>query len=96
MAIDELNAAGVQIGGQTARFELMAEDDAADPKQATAAAQKLVDANVNGVVGHLTSGATLPASQLYHDAGIPRSPPRPPTPSPTAHREAETAKAHRG
>ena len=72
MAIDELNAAGVQIGGQTARFELMAEDDAADPKQATAAAQKLVDANVNGVVGHLTSGATLPASQLYHDAGIPQ------------------------
>jgi branched-chain amino acid transport system substrate-binding protein len=72
MAIDELNAAGVKIGDQVARFELLAEDDAADPKQATAAAQKLADANVNGVVGHLTSGATLPASQIYNDAGIPQ------------------------
>ena len=72
LAIEELNAAGVKIGNQTARFELMAEDDAADPKQATAAAQKLVDANVNGVVGHLTSGATLPASVIYHEAGIPQ------------------------
>ncbi|MGI9219078.1 MAG: branched-chain amino acid ABC transporter substrate-binding protein [Hydrogenophaga sp.] len=72
LAIEELNAAGVKIGNQNARFELMAEDDAADPKQATAAAQKLVDANVNGVVGHLTSGATLPASVLYNEAGIPQ------------------------
>ena len=72
LAIEELNAAGVQIGGKTARFELQAEDDAADPKQATAAAQKLVDAQVHGVVGHLTSGATLPASQLYNEAGIPQ------------------------
>ena len=72
MAVEELNAAGVKIGEKTARFELMAEDDAADPKQATAAAQKLVDANVNGVVGHLTSGATLPASMIYNTAGIPQ------------------------
>lgn len=72
LAIEELNAAGIQIGGKTARFELMAEDDAADPKQATAAAQKLVDAGVHGVVGHLTSGATVPASQIYHEAGIPQ------------------------
>lgn len=72
LAIDELNAAGVKIGDKTARFELMAEDDGADPKQATAAAQKLADSNVNGVVGHLTSGATLPASQIYNDAGIPQ------------------------
>ena len=72
LAIDELNAAGIKIGDKTARFELVAEDDAADPKQATAAAQKLADTNVNGVVGHLTSGATLPASQIYNDAGIPQ------------------------
>jgi branched-chain amino acid transport system substrate-binding protein len=72
LAIEELNAAGLKIGEQRARFELLAEDDAADPKQATAAAQKLVDVNVNGVVGHLTSGATLPSSQIYHDAGIPQ------------------------
>ena len=72
LAIEELNAAGVRIGDRATRFELLAEDDAADPKQATAAAQKLVDVNVHGVVGHLTSGATLPASQIYNDAGIPQ------------------------
>jgi branched-chain amino acid transport system substrate-binding protein len=72
MAIDELNAKGVMIGGKKAKFELLAEDDAADPKQGTAAAQKLIDSKVNGVVGHLNSGTTIPASKLYFDAGIPQ------------------------
>jgi branched-chain amino acid transport system substrate-binding protein len=72
MAIDALNAKGVKIGGKTAKFELLAEDDAGDPKQGTAAAQKLVDSKVNGVVGHLNSGTTIPASKLYADAGIPQ------------------------
>jgi branched-chain amino acid transport system substrate-binding protein len=72
MAIDELNAKGVTIGGRKARFELLAEDDAADPKQGTAAAQKLVDAKVNGVIGHLNSGTSIPASKIYSDAGIPQ------------------------
>jgi len=72
MAIDELNAKGVTIGGKKVKFELLAEDDGADPKQGTAAAQKLVDAKVNGVVGHLNSGTTIPASKIYHDAGIPQ------------------------
>ena len=72
MAIDELNAKGVTIGGKKVKFELLAEDDAADPKQGTAAAQKLVDAKVNGVIGHLNSGTTIPASKIYHDAGIPQ------------------------
>ena len=70
MAIEELNAKGLQIGGQAVRFELLAEDDAADPKQGVAAAQKLVDAKVNGVIGHLNSVTTIPASQLYNDAGL--------------------------
>ena len=72
MAIEELNAAGVTIDGKPAKFELLAEDDAADPKQGTAAAQKLVDAKVNGVIGHLNSGTTIPASQIYDAAGIPQ------------------------
>jgi branched-chain amino acid transport system substrate-binding protein len=72
MAIDALNARGVTIGGRKARFELLAEDDAADPKQGTAAAQKLVDSKVNGIVGHLNSGTTIPASKIYFDAGIPQ------------------------
>ncbi|HEY6132377.1 MAG TPA: branched-chain amino acid ABC transporter substrate-binding protein [Rubrivivax sp.] len=72
MAIEELNAKGVMIGGKKAKFELLAEDDAGDPKQGTAAAQKLVDAKVNGVVGHLNSGTSIPASKIYSDAGVPQ------------------------
>ncbi|QDZ29921.1 branched-chain amino acid ABC transporter substrate-binding protein [Noviherbaspirillum sp. UKPF54] len=72
MAIDELNAKGVTIGGKKVKFELLAEDDAGDPRQGTAAAQKLVDAHVNGVIGHLNSGTTIPASKIYADAGIPQ------------------------
>jgi len=72
MAIEELNAAKLMIDGKPVKFELLAEDDAADPKQGTAAATKLVDAKVNGVIGHLNSGTTIPASQLYNDAGIPQ------------------------
>jgi len=72
LAIEELNAKGVSINGKKVKFELLAEDDAADPKQGTAAAQKLVDAKVSGVVGHLNSGTTIPASKIYSDAGIPQ------------------------
>jgi branched-chain amino acid transport system substrate-binding protein len=72
MAIEALNARGTSIGGKKVRFELVAEDDGGDPKQATSVAQKLVDARVNGVVGHETSGTTIPASKIYHQAGIPQ------------------------
>ncbi len=72
MAIEEQNAKNIVIGGNTIKFEMLAEDDAADPRQATSAAQKLVDAKVNGVIGHLTSGTTIPASRIYHNAGIPQ------------------------
>ncbi|MGO4607749.1 branched-chain amino acid ABC transporter substrate-binding protein [Variovorax sp. 2RAF20] len=72
MAVDELNAKGVTIGGKKAKFELLAEDDAGDPKQGTAAAQKLVDAKINGVIGHLNSGTSIPASKIYSDAGVPQ------------------------
>jgi branched-chain amino acid transport system substrate-binding protein len=72
LAIEELNAKGVVIGGKKVKLELLAEDDAGDPKQGTAAAQKLVDARVHGVVGHLNSGTSIPASKVYSDAGIPQ------------------------
>ncbi|MDM5180492.1 branched-chain amino acid ABC transporter substrate-binding protein [Massilia sp. DJPM01] len=72
MAVDELNAKGVLIGGKRYRVEMLAEDDAGDPKQGTIVAQKLVDAKVRGVIGHETSGTTIPASKIYHDAGIPQ------------------------
>ncbi len=72
LAVEELNAAGVTIGGKKVTLKLMTEDDAADPKQGTAVAQKLADAKVSGVVGHLNSGTTIPASSIYSDAGIPQ------------------------
>ena len=72
MAIERLNAKGLVIGGKKIKFELMTEDDAGDPKQGTTVAQILVDAHVNGVIGHLNSGTTIPASKIYYDAGIPQ------------------------
>jgi branched-chain amino acid transport system substrate-binding protein len=72
LAIEELNAKGVTIGGAKVKFELMSEDDQADPKTGTIVAQKLVDARVAGVIGHLNSGTTIPASRIYNDAGIPQ------------------------
>jgi branched-chain amino acid transport system substrate-binding protein len=72
MAIDELNAQAPTIGGKKVKFELMAEDDQADPKMGPLVAQKLADAKVAGVVGHFNSGVTIPASKVYSDAGIPQ------------------------
>ncbi|MES2149503.1 MAG: branched-chain amino acid ABC transporter substrate-binding protein [Pseudomonadota bacterium] len=72
MAVDEINAKGLVIGGKRYKLVLLAEDDAGDPKQGTAVAQKLVDARVNGVIGHENSGTTIPASKIYFDAGIPQ------------------------
>lgn len=72
LAIDDLNAKGVEIGGKKVKFELVAEDDEANPTKATTVAQKLVDAKVAAVVGHFNSGASIPASKIYSDAGIPQ------------------------
>ncbi|MCX7896786.1 MAG: branched-chain amino acid ABC transporter substrate-binding protein [Rhodocyclaceae bacterium] len=71
LALEEANAAKLSIGGKPVKFELLAEDDQADPKVGNTVAQKLVDAKVVGVVGHLNSGTSIPASAIYHQAGIP-------------------------
>lgn len=73
MAVDEINAAGgVEIAGKKLKIELISEDDQADPKTATTVAQRFVDQKVSGVIGHLNSGTTIPASKIYSDAGIPQ------------------------
>lgn len=72
LAIEDLNAEGVEIGGKKVKFELVSEDDQGDPKIGTQVAQRLVDAGVVGVVGHLNSGTTIPASKIYSDAGLPQ------------------------
>jgi branched-chain amino acid transport system substrate-binding protein len=71
LALDEANEAKVKIGGQEVKFVLVSEDDQGDPKVGTTVAQKLVDAKVAGIVGHLNSGVTIPASVIYNQAGIP-------------------------
>ncbi|MEJ8797104.1 branched-chain amino acid ABC transporter substrate-binding protein [Trinickia caryophylli] len=70
LAVEEINAKGLTIGGQKITLQLDAQDDAADPRQATQVAQKLVDDKVVAVVGHLNSGTSIPASKIYSDAGI--------------------------
>jgi branched-chain amino acid transport system substrate-binding protein len=71
LALDEANAANIKLGGAPVKFELVAEDDQSDPKVGNTVAQKLVDAKVAGVVGHLNSGTTIPASAIYNGAGLP-------------------------
>jgi len=80
MAIDDLNARATKINGRKVVFKMQSEDDAADPKQGTAVAQKLVDAHVAAVVGHSNSGTTVPASRIYNQAGIPQITPSATTP----------------
>jgi branched-chain amino acid transport system substrate-binding protein len=71
LALEEANAAKIKIDGKDARFVMQAEDDQEDPKVGTTVAQKLIDAKVAGVVGHLNSGTSIPASSLYSAANIP-------------------------
>ena len=71
LAVEEANNAKIQIDGKDAKFSFIGEDDQADPKVGTTVAQKLVDAKVNGVVGHLNSGTSIPASSIYSQAGVP-------------------------
>ena len=70
LAVEEINKSGLVVDGKKVVLVLVPEDDAEDPKTATQVAQKLVDAKVVGVVGHLNSGTSIPASKIYSDAGI--------------------------
>ena len=72
LAVDAINASQPTLGGKPVQFELQVEDDQADPKTATVVAQKLVDEGAKGVIGHLNSGASIPASRIYADNGIPQ------------------------
>ena len=71
LAIAQANALKPRIGGKVVVFRMLSEDDQGDPKVGTLVAQKLVDAGVVAVIGHLNSGVTIPASEIYGKAGIP-------------------------
>jgi len=72
LALEEANKKGIKVGGETARFVLVSRDDQADPRIGVQVAQQLVDEDVNGILGHFNSGTTIPASRVYHDAGLPQ------------------------
>jgi len=67
MAVNDINAAGGVLGQ---KVQLIVEDDACDPKQAVAAANKLVSEGVAFVAGHFCSGSSIPASQVYEEENI--------------------------
>lgn len=68
LAVAEWNEKGGLLGK---RIELLVGDDQHDPKQAVSIANKFVNSGVVGVVGHWNSSASIPASEVYHRAGIP-------------------------
>jgi ABC-type branched-subunit amino acid transport system substrate-binding protein len=70
LAVEELNAQKIKVGGKLVRFELMSEDDQGDPKQGVTVAQKFADAGVKFVLGPYNSGVAIPASRVYSDNGI--------------------------
>jgi ABC-type branched-subunit amino acid transport system substrate-binding protein len=70
LAVEELNAQKLKVGGKSVRFELMSEDDQGDPKAGVNVAQKFADAGVRFVLGPYNSGVAIPASRVYNDAGI--------------------------
>ena len=71
LAVDQTNAKKIKIDGKILKIEMLSEDDQADPKTGSTVAQKLVDAKVAAVIGHLNSGVSIPASEIYSKAGIP-------------------------
>ena len=71
LAVAQLNSQKIAIDGKPVTFTMQSEDDQADPKVGTTVAQKLVDAKVAAVIGHLNSGVSIPASEIYSKAGIP-------------------------
>jgi branched-chain amino acid transport system substrate-binding protein len=71
LAVAQANDKKMTIDGKPVTFRMMSEDDQADPKVGTTVAQKIVDAKAVAVIGHLNSGVTIPASEIYSKAGIP-------------------------
>ena len=69
LAVEELNARKISVGGKTLKFEVVSEDDQCDAKSGVAVAQKLVDSGVKYVMGPYCSGVAIPASRVYDGGG---------------------------
>ncbi|MDO5087024.1 MAG: branched-chain amino acid ABC transporter substrate-binding protein [Comamonadaceae bacterium] len=66
-AVEIINKAGGVNGD---KLQVVRYDDACDPKQAVAVANKIVNDKIKFVVGHICSGATQAASDVYEDEGV--------------------------
>ncbi|HEX5867050.1 MAG TPA: branched-chain amino acid ABC transporter substrate-binding protein [Beijerinckiaceae bacterium] len=66
-AAEDINAAG-GIMGQ--KIQVVVGDDVSDPKQGVSVANKFSGEGVKMVVGHFNSGVSIPASEVYQEAGI--------------------------
>jgi len=69
MAVEELNAKKLVIGGKTVEFKLVSEDDQCDARTGVSVAQKFVDDGVQYVLGPYCSGVAIPASRVYSQGG---------------------------
>ena len=67
MAVEDINAKGGVLGH---KIRLTVGDDACDPKQAVAVANKFVSDGVVFVAGHFCSGSSIPASQVYSEENV--------------------------
>ncbi|MCE5195284.1 MAG: branched-chain amino acid ABC transporter substrate-binding protein [Nitrospiraceae bacterium] len=68
LAVKEWNEKGGIFGK---KIVIIVQDDQHDPKQAVSVANKLVNEEVAGVIGHFNSNCSIPASDIYNRAGIP-------------------------
>src|SRR5690606_13976957 len=66
-AIEQINASGGVLGKQ---LELVTVDDACEPKQGPVAANRIVNDKIHYVVGHVCSGATIAATDIYNNEGV--------------------------
>ena len=70
LAINELNKEGFKLNGKLVTLEMVAMDDKANADEGVKVAQRLVDAGVVAVVGHLNSGVSIAAAPIYAAKGI--------------------------
>lgn len=66
-AIEQINAAG---GVNGKKLEAVVIDDACEPKQGPVAANRVVNQKIGFVVGHVCSGATIAATEVYNNEGV--------------------------
>src|SRR5690606_12392495 len=66
-AVERINAAG-GIDGK--KLETVVIDDGCEPKQGPVAANRVVNDEIGFVVGHVCSGATIAAADVYNNEGV--------------------------